>query len=284
VRTRGPWAVVVSLVLLSVMGCSGDTAEADTASWDVPSAPATSAATPAAVTPLAHALGPASDPFPQPAAPETASTQQQRPAPAPDAEPPSQAPPPPPPRYEGECIAEYDGEAVSRSEAAAALAAAASRTYWPSSAPDIRIPETLLRAVAWQESGWQSNVIACDGGVGLMQVMPGTANWMNTRFGQSYAIDVHTDNAYLGATYLAWLTKYIGDWHFGGDYALDPARCASHLDPCLLNAVIAAYNFGHGAVAPYDPDREEWGELTIPNPRYVDNVRSLMTSCECLSY
>jgi soluble lytic murein transglycosylase-like protein len=275
VRTRGPVAVVASLVLLSTVACSGDVADPSEASWagttPQPSAPAT----PSTVIPLAHGLGAA--PTPEPTAPEPAPTQEQPAAPAPDPEPPP-PPPPPPPRYEGECIAEYDGEAVSRSRVASALADAASRTYWPTSAPEIKVPENLVRAVAWQESGWQSNVIACDGGVGLMQVMPDTASWMNTRFGQSYDINVYTDNAYLGATYLAWLTKYIGDWHFGADYSLDPDRCADHLDTCLLNAVIAAYNFGHGAVAPHD------GEITIPNPRYVDNVRTLMHACECLSY
>lgn len=236
---------------------------------------------PATVTPLAHGLGPAPTPTPEPTTPQSAPTHEQRAAPPP--EPPSETPPPPPPRYEGECIAAYDGEAVSRDQVAAALVAAASRTYW-SSVPEIQVPEDLVRAVAWQESGWQSNVIACDGGVGLMQVMPDTATWMNGRFGQSYDINVYTDNAYLGATYLAWLTKYIGDAHFGADYSLDPGRCADHLDHCLLNAVIAAYNWGHGAVSPWDSELEEWGELTIPNPRYVDNVRTLMNTCQCLSY
>ena len=148
----------------------------------------------------------------------------------------------------------------------AALTDAADRTYWPVSAPDIKIPLNLLKATAWQESGWQSNIYACDGGVGLMQVMPDTATWMNQRFEKSYKIDAYRDNAYLGATYLAWATKYIGDMYFESDFRLDPALCTSELNSCLLNAVIAAYNFGHGAVA------QEGKPLAIPNPSYVRNV------------
>lgn len=172
----------------------------------------------------------------------------------------------------------YKGTQATRAEVKAALSAAADRIYWPVSAPDITIPLTLLKATAWQESGWQSNIYACDGGVGLMQVMPDTATWMNERFEKSYRIGVYQDNAYLGATYLAWATKYIGDMYFEADYRLDPALCTSELNSCLLNAVIASYNYGHGAVA------QEGKPLAIPNPSYVRNVRALMTECVCLQY
>jgi hypothetical protein len=87
----------------------------------------------------------------------------------------------------------------------------------------------------------------------------------------------YRDNATLGANYLAWLTKYFGDVYFDGDYTLDAADCADHTDGCLLNAVIASYNFGFGNVDTTDG-------LVIPNPRYVENVRALMTECVCLSY
>ncbi|GIJ27630.1 hypothetical protein Vqi01_27920 [Micromonospora qiuiae] len=187
-------------------------------------------------------------------------------------------PKPPKPPAEG-CKPSYKGEQASRAQVKTALTNAAGRTYWPTSAPDIRIPLNLIKATAWQESGWQSNIVACDGGIGLMQVMPDTATWMNQRFGQSYDVWDYRDNAYLGATYLAWLTKYIGDMYFDADYRLDAALCTpGELDSCLLNAVIAAYNFGHGAVA------REGQPLAIPNPTYVRNVRALMTECVCLGY
>ncbi|MFI6822513.1 lytic transglycosylase domain-containing protein [Micromonospora sp. NPDC050187] len=190
----------------------------------------------------------------------------------------TRVPPPPPKPAASGCQPSYSGTQASRAQVKAALTDAAARTYWPTSAPDIRIPLNLVKATAWQESGWQSNIVACDGGIGLMQVMPGTADWMNQRFGQSYDVRDHRDNAYLGATYLAWLTKYIGDMYFDADYRLDAGLCTAELDSCLLNAVIAAYNYGHHAVA------REGEPLTVPNPRYVRNVRALMTGCVCLDY
>ncbi|RQX19162.1 lytic transglycosylase [Micromonospora ureilytica] len=190
----------------------------------------------------------------------------------------TEVPPAPPKPAPSSCKPTYKGTKATRAEVKAALTDAADRTYWPVSAPDITIPLTLLKATAWQESGWQSNIYACDGGVGLLQVMPATATWMNQRFEKSYKIDAYQDNAYLGATYLAWATKYIGDMYFESDYRLDPALCTSALNSCLLNAVIAAYNFGHGAVA------QEGKPLAIPNPSYVRNVRALMNECVCLAY
>ena len=173
----------------------------------------------------------------------------------------------------------WDGTPLRKlsSRQLAKLRAFVPQLYWPTSAPEISIPANLVKATAWQESGWQSHIVACDGGVGLMQVMPGTAEWMNQRFGQSYAIGDYRDNAYLGATYLAWLTKYIGDMYFAGSYSLDPGNCSAALNSCLLNAVIAAYNYGHAAVATDNG-------LKIPNPRYVNNVRALMNECVCLGY
>ncbi|MCZ7424000.1 MULTISPECIES: transglycosylase SLT domain-containing protein [unclassified Micromonospora] len=189
-----------------------------------------------------------------------------------------QVPPDPPKPPASDCKPSYKGDQASRAQAKAALTEAAGRTYWPTSAPDIRIPLNLIKATAWQESGWQSNIVACDKGIGLMQVMPDTASWMNQRFGQSYDVWDYRDNAYLGGTFLAWLTKYIGDMYFDADYRLDADLCTAELDSCLLNAVIAAYNYGHGAVAP------EGKPLHIPNPSYVRNVRALMSECVCLGF
>ncbi|MFG2061231.1 lytic transglycosylase domain-containing protein [Micromonospora sp. NPDC048871] len=195
-------------------------------------------------------------------------------------EPPTETkvPPAPPKPAPSGCKPSYKGEEASRAQVKAALTEAAGRTYWPTSAPDIRIPANLIKATAWQESGWQSHIVACDGGIGLMQVMPDTATWMNQRFGQNHDVWDHRDNAYLGATYLAWLTKYIGDMYFDADYRLDTDLCSSELNSCLLNAIIAAYNYGHHAVA------REGRPLAIPNPSYVRNVRALMTECVCLGY
>ncbi|MBF9134030.1 transglycosylase SLT domain-containing protein [Plantactinospora sp. S1510] len=198
-----------------------------------------------------------------------------RKAPKPPTE--SKLPPPPPKAKPGCTKPRYEGTEASRAQVKQALTEAAGRVYWPSSAPSIRVPVDLVKATAWQESGWQSNIIACDGGVGLMQVMPDTADFVNQRFDQSYDIDAYRDNATLGANYLAWLIKYIGDAFFDGAYGVSAADCTTELNSCLLNAVISAYNFGPGAVVTDDG-------LKIPNPQYVRNVRALMTECECLGF
>lgn len=107
------------------------------------------------------------------------------------------------------------------------------------------LPANLLLAIAWQESGWYQHVIARDGGIGVMQLMPYTTMALNA--GTHIRRDPYhlVDNIYLGATYLSWL------WHsFHGN----------------LDEVISGYNEGGWAVV----------HRGIFNWRYVNNVRYLM--------
>lgn len=282
---RAGFATVIALSLATTgAGCARDT---DEPAWTV--APAGAPTELVSEDPVASEAPVEATPTPTPSpsktgkptpTPTPTKKRTKAPGPRPVPAPPKETRvPPPPPKPKADCTAPtYSGSQASRAQVKTALGNAAERTYWPTSAPDIKIPLNLLKATAWQESGWQSNIIACDGGIGLMQVMPNTATWMNQRFGQSYDVDKYQDNAYLGATYLAWLTKYIGDMYFESYFSLSADDCTEELNSCLLNAVIAAYNYGHGAVAVP-------GEaLTIPNPRYVRNVRALMTECECLAF
>jgi hypothetical protein len=174
--------------------------------------------------------------------------------------------------------ADYEGKAVSKAKARSALVAAAGRTYWPGSAPKLKVPTRLVIATAWQESGWQSNIVNCDGGRGLMQVMPDTEAFINQRFEKSYDSHDYRQNATLGANYLAWLTKAFGDQYFKGSYDLSARKCKTHESMCLLNMVIAGYNVGRGTVD------AAYAEKQLPNPEYVNAVRSLMKSCYCDRY
>ncbi|MEA2516712.1 MAG: hypothetical protein QOG16_550, partial [Actinomycetota bacterium] len=45
------------------------------------------------------------------------------------------------------------------------------------------VDPALVKAVAWQESGWQQNVRSSVGAIGVMQVMPATARWVNQVLG-----------------------------------------------------------------------------------------------------
>jgi hypothetical protein len=275
------------VIALSVAGCAGQRADAGdavdqpepTASVEPAAAIAGSGPSPTgpADVPGVATLGrsPAAAPSAtrrSPAPNRPRATPSRRPVQVSGALPPAPKPDPPdrPCPY-------HEGTDAPRSQVKAALVAAANTRFW-SSAP-ITVPVELMKATAWQESGWQSTIIACDGGVGTMQIMPATADWMNQRFGISPPYDEHTltGNTKIGAAYLEWLIKYFGDVYFNGDYTVDAAACADEYSPCLLNAVIASYNYGFGAV---DTDNG----IVIPNPQYVRNVRALMTECACLSF
>lgn len=139
-----------------------------------------------------------------------------------------------------------------------------------------------MRAIAWQESGWQSTIIACDGGVGVMQVMPATATWLNNRFGTHYDINTLEGNASLGAMYLEWLIMYFGLYYFGS-FDLDAtAPVGTNGEEMVLrDVVIAAYNAGWGSVENLNgtPDDPSDDTLSIPNWQYVHNVVALTKRC-----
>ncbi|MCH8814825.1 MAG: LysM peptidoglycan-binding domain-containing protein [Chloroflexi bacterium] len=70
----------------------------------------------------------------------------------------------------------------------------------------------VVKAVAWVESGWQQNVVSPAGAVGLMQLMPGTATWLEDDiFGQTLNEDVSAyDNVKMGTRYLRILMNATG--------------------------------------------------------------------------
>ncbi|GAA3268072.1 transglycosylase SLT domain-containing protein [Dactylosporangium vinaceum] len=150
------------------------------------------------------------------------------------------------------------------------LDAAAAKHFWGSKTdPDyeqIQVPTRLLYAVAEQESGWQTDIKACDGGLGVMQVMPDTMKFVNQRFATSWDYTVPQQNVMCGANYLAWLIAYFGPKV--GTYDMT--------DPKLLGAVISAYNWGTGGV--------DYANGVYPNPQYVQNVKALMTASRAGNY
>jgi hypothetical protein len=186
--------------------------------------------------------------------------------------------PPAPPKEPESCAPTYEGTNVPREQVGAALDAAAARRFWTVS--QVTLPVNVIKAVAEQESGWQSAIVSCVGAVGAMQVLPATADWMNGRFGTAFNVRDVPGNAMLGSAYLQWLIKYFGDSYFGGDYALRAADCSQdpatpdHREWCLLNAVLSAYNVGHGTV-----DRSATDEAPgfYVNHAYIENVRALMS-------
>ncbi|MFJ8621488.1 transglycosylase SLT domain-containing protein [Kitasatospora sp. NPDC093550] len=211
-------------------------------------------------------------------------------APVPTAKPGPVAPPPPPappsphvPPLESGCKPSRPRPDEPKEAVAAALTTAAgqARALKLSNGGTDRLPPlpvNLVKAIAWQESGWQSGILACDGGIGTMQVMPNTISWMNGKYGTTSDATTLAGNVQLGTQLLDWLVAYYGDSSFGGTYDLSPDPATGKTP--LLDLVIAAYNAGAGNVhynAVTDPTTGEVvGSLVIPNPSYVANVKALM--------
>ncbi len=120
----------------------------------------------------------------------------------------------------------------------------------------------LVAAVVRAESGYDSDVVSSAGAVGLMQIMPSTAEWIAQREDwQGGPADDLTDpalNLELGAFYLAFLIDL-----FEGD----------------MRSALAAYNAGQGTVATWleraGDDRLSLDSADIPFPEtrgFVERV------------
>jgi hypothetical protein len=215
--------------------------------------------------------------------------------PVPTQKPPeAELPPPPPPEIPDtpDCV-QHPGPDAAPADVAAALTHAGAVQYWKGVVPPkgltgplpvITVPANVMKAVAWAESAWQSTVIACDHGIGLMQVMPGTVEYINLRFEPDYG-DVHTvaGNAAYGANYLEWLIMYFGLYYFGNfDLNAVAPKGDGGTDIRLLDVVLAAYNVGHDAVENLHGTTDSKDDtLHIPNSGYVNRVLGYITNCPC---
>ena len=116
----------------------------------------------------------------------------------------------------------------------------------------------LLQAVIATESGFNTRAVSPKGAVGLMQLMPDTAQRFGVRSKANQTLEERlTDprtNVQAGARYLAWLLKY-----FNGE----------------LELAIAAYNAGEGAVlragrtVPTDPETRASVRKVTPRPPHL---------------
>jgi len=72
------------------------------------------------------------------------------------------------------------------------------------------VDPALVKAVAWQESGWRM-VTAADGGIGIMQLMPDTVTWVETTLlGQRIAPYTPVDNVRAGSPCLPTTSRCSG--------------------------------------------------------------------------
>lgn len=75
------------------------------------------------------------------------------------------------------------------------------------------VDPAFAMAVAWQESGWQQGVVSWAGAVGVMQLLPATADWIGTTMlGEPVRITDAHSNIRAGVTLLRhYLQRYGGD-------------------------------------------------------------------------
>jgi LysM repeat protein len=75
------------------------------------------------------------------------------------------------------------------------------------------VPAGLALALAWQESGWQQGVVSHAGAIGVMQLLPSTAEWVGDAM-LGTAVDPHhlEQNVRAGVRLLAhYLDRYDGN-------------------------------------------------------------------------
>jgi len=75
------------------------------------------------------------------------------------------------------------------------------------------VDPAFAMAVAWQESGWQADVVSWAGAVGVMQLLPATADWVGTTMlGETVTPSDARSNVRAGVTLLRhYLDRYDGD-------------------------------------------------------------------------
>jgi len=70
-------------------------------------------------------------------------------------------------------------------------------------ATETGVDPKLVRAVAWNESGWQQDVVSPTGAVGVMQIEPPTGTWVSQYLaGRTLDIGVAADNVLAGCLLL----------------------------------------------------------------------------------
>ncbi|HLA65755.1 MAG TPA: LysM peptidoglycan-binding domain-containing protein [Candidatus Saccharimonadales bacterium] len=95
--------------------------------------------------------------------------------------------------------------AVARRQAVGALLVAEARAAG--------VDPTFAMAVAWQESGWRQGAVSSSGAIGVMQLMPATAEWIaSTILAESSNVHDTRWNIHAGVRLLRhYLDRYHGD-------------------------------------------------------------------------
>ena len=104
-------------------------------------------------------------------------------------------------------------DSMSADMAATVTERAAARELLLAAAREFGVSEPFVLAVSWHESGWQAGAVSSAGAIGLMQLMPSTADWVaGAMLGEATAINDPGWNARAGTRLLAfYLARYQGN-------------------------------------------------------------------------
>jgi len=73
------------------------------------------------------------------------------------------------------------------------------------------VPASLAKAIGWQESGFNNNLVSAANARGVMQILPGTWSWINSNLVMSpLNASSATDNVHAGVLYLGQLLHDTG--------------------------------------------------------------------------
>jgi soluble lytic murein transglycosylase-like protein len=72
------------------------------------------------------------------------------------------------------------------------------------------VSPSLATAVAWQESGFNNGVVSSANARGVMQILPGTWDWIQQQSGQQLDPNSAADNVHAGVMYLGQLLRDAG--------------------------------------------------------------------------
>ena len=93
------------------------------------------------------------------------------------------------------------------------------------------VDPSLVKAVAYLESGWQQDAVSSAGAIGVMQLLPATADYVNQSLG-GHGLDprIADHNVHLGVMYLRHLIQTLGSEERAlAGYYTGPGNVGSHL-------------------------------------------------------
>lgn len=133
------------------------------------------------------------------------------------------------------------------------------------SAQHFRIDPLLIAAIIRTESNYKPHLISSRQAVGLMQIMPTTAQWIVERGGYEAETLQHLAepavNIELGSWYVKWLIDRYSGYSEGDAEGEAEGDLVAELDDDLIALVAASYNAGHNKVG-------EWLKNNVWDGRY----------------